>query len=57
MVYWSIFDKYVALSNLSIYYTWENIKESYKNNRFRISALRWYEEFELLDGWKSVSDI
>ena len=23
-------DKYVALSNLSIYYTWKNIKKSYK---------------------------
>ena len=30
--------KYVALSNLSIYYTWKNIKKSYKNNRFKISA-------------------
>ena len=25
-------DKYVALSNLSIYYTWKNIKKSYKIN-------------------------
>ena len=32
-------DKYVALSNLSIYYTWKNIKKSYKNNKFKISAL------------------
>ena len=31
-------DKYVALSNLSIYYTWKNIKTSYKNNKFKISA-------------------
>ena len=31
-------DKYVALSNLSIYYTWKNIKKSYKNNEFKISA-------------------
>ena len=30
--------KYVALSNLSIYYTWENIKKPYKNNKFKISA-------------------
>ena len=30
-------DKYVALSNLSIYYTWKNIKISYKNNKFKIS--------------------
>ena len=43
-------DKYVALSNLSICYTWNNIKESYKNNRFKISALTWNEEFELLYG-------
>ena len=31
-------DKYVALSNLSIYYKWKNIKKSYKNNKFKISA-------------------
>ena len=31
-------DKYVALSNLNIYYTWRNIKRSYKNNTFKISA-------------------
>ena len=31
-------DKYVALSNLSIYYTWKNIKKSYKNDTFNISS-------------------
>ena len=31
-------DKYVALSNLRIYYTWKNIRKSYKNNKFKISA-------------------
>ena len=30
--------KYVALSNLSIYCTWKNLKKSYRNNKFRISA-------------------
>ena len=25
-------DKYIALSNLSIYYTWKNIKNSYDSN-------------------------
>ena len=35
----------------------ENIKKSYKNNRFRISAPTWNEEFELTDGSHSVSDI
>ena len=41
-------DKYVALSNISIYYTWENIKKSYKNNKFKISAPTWNEEFNYL---------
>ena len=27
-------DKYVALSNLSMYYTWKNIKNSDKNNKY-----------------------
>ena len=33
--------KTVALSNLSIYYTWKNIKSSYNNNKFEISAPTW----------------
>ena len=47
-------DKYVALSNLNIYYTWRNIKNSYKNNTFKISAPIRNEEFELPDGSYSV---
>ena len=31
-------EKVVALSNLSIYYTWKNIKSSYNNNKRKISA-------------------
>ena len=42
-------DKCIALSNLSIYYTWKNIKKSYKSNKFKISAPTWNEEFELPD--------
>ena len=38
--------KSVALSNLSIYYTWKNIKSSYNNNKFKISAPTWSDEFE-----------
>ena len=34
-------DKCIALSNLSIYYTWKNIKKSYENNKFKISAPTW----------------
>ena len=31
-------DKFVPLLNLKIFYTWKNIKKSYKNNKFKISA-------------------
>ena len=34
-------DKYVALSNLSIYYIWESIKKSYLNNKLKISSPTW----------------
>ena len=47
----------IALSNLSIYYTWKDIKNSYKNNKFKISALTWNDKFELPDGSYSVSDM
>ena len=30
-------DKYVALSNLSMYYIWKNIKKSHKNNKYKTS--------------------
>ena len=49
--------KVIALSNLSIYYTWKNIKSSYNNNKFKISAQTWNDEFELPDGSYSISDI
>ena len=49
-------DKYVALSNLSIYYTWKNIKRLYKRNKFKMSVPTWNEEFELPDELYSASD-
>ena len=49
--------KVIALSNLSIYYTWNNIKSLYNNNKFKISSPTWNEEFTLPDGSYSVSDI
>ena len=49
--------KTFASSNLSIYYTWKNVKSSYNNNKFKISAPTWSEEFELPDGSYSVSGI
>ena len=47
-------NKCVDLSNLGIYYAWSNIK---KKNKFKKSVLTWNEEFELIDGSNSVSDI
>ena len=49
--------KVIALSNLSIYYTWKNIKGSYNNNKFKISTPTQNDGFELPDGSYSVSDI
>ena len=49
--------KVIALSNLSNYYTWKNMKSSYNNNKFKISASTWNDKFELPDGSYSVSDI
>ena len=34
-------EKVIALSNISIYYTWKNIKSSYSNNKFKISTPTW----------------
>ena len=56
-LYLRIVEKVIALSNLSIYYTWKNIKSSYNNNKFKISAPAWNDELELPDGLYSVSDI
>ena len=49
--------KSIALSNLSILYTWENIKSSYNNNKFKISAPTWNHKFELPDGLYFISHI
>ena len=50
-------DKNIALANLSIYYTWKNIKSEYNNNKFKIHAPTWNDEFNLPNGSYSVSDI
>ena len=46
-----------ASSPVSISYTWKNIKESHKNNKFNISAPTWNDEFELPDESYSISNI
>ena len=50
-------DKRVALSDLSIYYTCNNIKNPYRNNKFKISRTTKHEEFEILGGSYPISDI
>ena len=50
-------NKNMALANLSIYYTWKNIKSEYKNNKFKISTPTWNDTFDLPDGSGSISEI
>ena len=49
--------KNMALANLSIYYTWKNIKSEHNNNKFKISAPTWNVTFYLPDGSYSIADI
>ena len=50
-------NKNMILANLSISYTWKNIKSEYNNNKFKISTPTWNDTFELPDVSYSVSDI
>ena len=43
-------NKNMELANLSIYYTWKNIKSIYNNNKFKISSPTWNDTFDLPDG-------
>ena len=47
-------EKTIAFTNLSIYYKWKIIKSSYNNNKFKISAPTWNNNFELPGGLYSV---
>ena len=47
----------MTLANLSIYYTWRNIKSACNNNKFKISAPTWNDEFDLADRSYSIADI
>ena len=50
-------NKNMVLANLSIYYTWKNIKSEHNNNKFKISAPTWNDTFDLPDGSYSIADI
>ena len=43
--------KNIELVNLSIYCAWKNIKSEYNNNKFKISAPIWNDNFDLPDGF------
>ena len=50
-------NKNMALGNLSIYYTWKNVKSTYDNNKFKILVPTWNETFDLPDGSYNISEI
>ena len=50
-------NKNMVLANLSIYYTWKNVKSIYKNNKLNISTPTWNETFDLPDGSYNISEI
>ena len=50
-------NKNLALADLSIYYTWKNIKSTGNNNKFKISAPSSNDTFDLPDGPYSIADI
>ena len=50
-------EKSIVSSNIIIHYTWKNMESSYNNNKFKTSVPTWNNNFELLDGLYSVSDI
>ena len=50
-------NKNMVLANLSIYYTWKNVKSTYNNNKFKISVPTWNETFDLPDGSYDISEI
>ena len=49
--------KNIALVNVSISYTWKNVKSEYSNNKFKISAPTWNQTFDLPDGSYTISSI
>ena len=50
-------NKHAALQNLSVSYTWKNMRQQYKNNKLKLIAPTWNDEFELPDGFYSLSEI
>ena len=45
------------MSDLSIHYTWHDIREQYNNNKFRLSGPTWSKDVTLPDGSYEISQI
>ena len=50
-------NKNMVLANISIYYTWKNVKSTYNNNKFKISVPTWNDTFDLPDGLYNIPEI
>ena len=50
-------NKNMPIGSLSIYYTWKNVKSTYNNNKFKISAPTWNEIFDLPHGSYNIPKI
>ena len=50
-------NKNVALQKRSIYYTWKNRRQQRKNNKLKIIAPTWNDEFDFPNGFYSMLDI
>ena len=48
-------NKNIALANLSIYYTWKNVKSDYNNDKFKIPAPTWNDTFDVPDDSYSIA--
>ena len=42
---------------LATYFTWQNVKSKYCNNKFKISAPTWNETFDMSDGSYAITDV
>ena len=50
-------NKIIALANMSVYYTWKNVKSEYNNNKFKITAPTWDKTFDLPEGSNKIQQI
>ena len=49
--------KTISLASLSIYYSWQNVKNEYKNDKFKLSGPTWDLTFDLPNGRYTIADM